>query len=131
GECVIAVAESRNLSAPGACRAADTMQEHQRRLARLAACLIGETAIFGFQRRRHGPMLTGRPLPCKSLKYKIYAEILVDPPSFGEPKHVRIAAFRACTGDGWWPRYRPGHRVAIGARRRNGHDPRPQPRSAG
>ena len=76
GDRTITITKARDLAAPGACRAADTVQEHQRRLALLAGRLIGKAAVLGLQ-GRHGAMLTGPPLSCKSLKYKIYPETSV------------------------------------------------------
>src|SRR5882762_9496523 len=69
GDGAIAVLEKIELSAPRPCRAADAMQEHQRRRSGIAGGLITETAIPGFHGRqlRHAgppdkanlPMLTG------------------------------------------------------------------------
>src|SRR6185312_1578994 len=71
GDGAIASAEACDLAAPGPRRAADAMQEHQRRVIGIAGRFVAKAAVLGRHGRRHRMMLTGPPLSCKSFKYKI------------------------------------------------------------
>src|SRR4029078_11360885 len=63
---------------------------------------------------------TGYPgLPCKNLKFKIYAE-----PSSWRPTDVKTVAFLPCTGHGWRARHWPCGRRSVVAGGRCGHHPR-------
>src|SRR5437764_15484809 len=68
---MIAIAKACELAAPGARRTADAVEEHQWCPALIAGGLVAEAAVLCLH-GRHGAMLTGQPLSCKSFKYKIY-----------------------------------------------------------
>src|SRR5258707_7337975 len=51
GDGAVATAKKIQLTAPGPCRATDSMQEYQRRRNRIAGGLVAKTAIFGFHGR--------------------------------------------------------------------------------